>query len=78
MGATGQTTSFFTRRWSPPPAPLAAASFDREGLARKAADFTTPEFIGTQIVPLIRMERGVAIARGAAVRISSRIPERAA
>ena len=55
MGATGQTTSFFTRRLAPPPAPLAAASFDREGLARKAADFTTPEFIGTQIVPLIRM-----------------------
>ena len=50
MGATGQTTSFFTRRLAPPPAPLAAASFDREGLARKAADFTTPEFIGTQIV----------------------------
>ncbi|HXR74399.1 MAG TPA: aminoglycoside phosphotransferase family protein [Bryobacteraceae bacterium] len=57
MGATGQTTSFLTRRLALPPAPLATASFDREGLARKAADFTTPEFIGTQIVPLIRMER---------------------
>ena len=56
MGATGQE-SFSTYQFlfsnSVP-----ATTFDREGLAKKAMELTTSEFIETRILPLVH-ERSV-------------------